>query len=208
MEDERLLSGNCILLPNLPERLGGIMNKGHVHGGVLTARFDYIKEKHGKNGLAEVFQKMRDEGYFGPTHPDEFKIAHFYPFDYLMRLMKAYYDLYGEESFDSMSRGVAKRKGVVGWFINWDESPESVIKKAAGYWPNFFDFGKVEGKVTGNKEGVLRGYDISPHPLFCRSLGHYYEGIFDYINAKDVEIRSVKCVHKGDKHCEWSIKWG
>ena len=172
----------------------------------MTARFDYIKETHGPKGVAELFSKMRDRGYLGPTRPNDFKIAQFYPVDCILILFDSYIEMYGDDAFDLMAREVAKRKGVVGWFVSWAGTPEAVIKRASKYWPNFYDFGKLDGKVEGNV-GTLIGHNVSPSPMFCRVLTNYYLGILEYIRAKGPATEHTKCVHKGDPHCEWKLTW-
>jgi len=179
----------------------------HVYGGVFQARLDYVKEHHGKDGLDRLFKTAKSHGYKGPVNIKEFKVAKPYQFDFLLILMKAYVETFGKSDFAKMSREAAKRKGIIGFFIKWAGSPDLLIKKAQEYWPNFYDFGRLEGEIINDNTGIVRGYDISPDPIFCGSLTDYFTGVFDNLNLKELNVKQVKCVHEDDKLCEWKISW-
>jgi len=179
----------------------------HVYGGVLKPRFEHVKEKHGKDGIARLLAKMKEGGYDGPEDPEKFKIANPYPVEYYLLLLNSYKELYGDKNLDLMSRDMPRRKGVVGWLVKWEDSPEQIIQKADQYWKNFYDFGRLEGSTSEGKRGVVKGFDVSVDPITCRVFTHYFTGILETAGAKKVEIYHSKCVHKGNDHCEWNIGW-
>lgn len=183
------------------------MAGGHAKGGVIITRLEHIEEKHGRDAVKKVIARMKEKGYEGPTKTQDFKMAQSYPIDFVLLLVESYLEIYGEDKLDDMSRDVAKRKGIVGWFFKWAGSPEIVLKKAGSYWPNFYDFGRLEGQANGDGKGVLRGYDVSPAPLFCESLTSYYKGVMEYVQAENARVVHTKCVHTGAKHCEWELQW-
>ncbi|NPA74628.1 MAG: hypothetical protein GXO25_00930 [Euryarchaeota archaeon] len=180
--------------------------KRNAYGGVFVARLKYIQEKYGTDGVRRVFAEMKKEGYKGPMSISEFKLGIKYPFEDLMVLFRAIDKLYGRRVLNASSRASAKKTDVVGFFLKWAGSPELIIKKAGEYWGKFYDFGRLEGEADENK-GVVRGYDISPDPLFCEVLTYYYYGIFDNLRLKNVHVKHTKCVHRGDEHCEWTFSW-
>lgn len=183
------------------------MEDKHVYGGVIYARLNYIKDRHGTDAFGEIMEEAKRNGYAGPTEIDDIKLARAYPIDYLVQLMKIYLDKFGEERFEDMSKEVAKKKGIVGFFVKWAASPETLLRKAAEYWPKFYDFGKMEGGVVGKNTGFVRGYGVSPDPLFCTALSSYYRGIFENIRVGTITVSHIKCEHEGDSFCEWEVLW-
>jgi hypothetical protein len=183
------------------------MSNRQIYGGVYHAIFDYVRQRHGVEGVDILFAKAKEKGFSGPVLEKEYKIGKKYSFDDHVLYLKSYMERFGEADFDRMSRETANKKGIVGFFIKWTGSPELLIKKAGEYWPNFHDFGKLEGVIENNNKGYVRGHDISTDPIFCRSLTHYFRGIMDNLRLKEINITKTKCVHKGGKHCEWEITW-
>ena len=179
----------------------------NAYGGVFQARLTYVMEKHGQDGFDELIKKMNENDYSGPESISGFKTAQKYPMDYMVILVKSYTELFGEKALERMSRESAKKKGIVGFFVRWAANPQILVKKAGEYWPNFYDFGRLEGEVTGEETGVLRGYDLSPAPLFCKSLSWYFAGVFENIRVKSIDVKHTKCVHRGNDHCEWQLVW-
>ena len=180
---------------------------GNVYGGVLITNMDYVKEVHGPQGFRTYIKKMQELGYKGPRKAKEFKVSQTYPANYAFIGFKAYHEVFGNEAFELMCREIAKRKGIVGWFISWAGTPAAVVKKAKSYWPNFYDFGRLEGRVLEPGKAVLDGYEVSPFPLFCRVLTHYYVGVLEYVKAAGIEVKHTLCVHAGGDHCRWELKW-
>ncbi|UCH89563.1 MAG: hypothetical protein JSV49_02645 [Thermoplasmata archaeon] len=183
------------------------MSDRHVYGGVFHPMFEYVRERHGVEGVDKLFRKAMERGYTSPIQQKEYKIGKKYPFDDHLIFLKSYIELYGEADFDRMTRATANKKGIVGFFIKWKGTPELLIKKAGEYWPNFHDFGKLEGIIENDNTGYVRGYDISLDPIFCRSLTQYFTGIMENLKLEEFMITKTKCVHKGDNNCEWEIHW-
>ena len=179
----------------------------HAYGGVFQARLQYAIEKHGKKGFENLINMMKEHGYAGPESIEEFKASQKYPLNYLVIMLESYGELFGEEDVYRMTREASKRKGIAGFFIKWAGSPELVIKKAPEYWPQFFDYGHMSGEVLDEKSGIIHGFNVSPDPRFCDVLSEYVRGVLDNIRTKAISIEHNKCVHKGDEHCEWYIKW-
>ncbi|GEM_PF-268229 len=185
-----------------------MMQQKQCRGGIFFSRISYVKEKYGMNGLQKLLSEMKKMGYNGPLDEKEIKIMKAYPMDYNIIFLKAYKNVFGEKSFKNMSREAAKRKGIVGTFLKWAGSPEMIIGRAGDYWSKFYLFGKLEGEMVGEKKAVVKGYDVSPDPIFCEHLTEYYKGVFENINIKDLNVEHVKCIHEGDDHCEWVLTWG
>jgi len=169
--------------------------------------FEYARERHGSDGLLIILHKMMERGYGGPKSSQDFKAARKYSLSHLELFLETYLATYGDADFDRMNREVAKKRGVVGFLVKWAKTPESLLMAAGEYWPNFCDYGKLEGKVENRHSGVLIGTDICPKPIFCRAFTSYFMGIMDNLRMKSVAVEHTKCSHKGASCDEWTISW-
>jgi len=179
----------------------------HIYGGGFLARLDYAKSKHGSEGWDRLMSTMVERGYNGPKNPQEFKLKDKYPLDSLIIFYESYRDIFGQDAFFRMSRSAPKKKGIVGWFMRWAATPDIVLNKAGEYWGHFYDFGRLEGELTGKNSGMLTGHDTFTTPLFCQGLTHYYLGVFDSINVSNGTCMHTDCVGNGDRFCRWEVGW-
>jgi hypothetical protein len=180
----------------------------NVYGGTFKARLKIVKSKHGEDGLDNLFQKMIDKGYMGPTKAEDFKIREKYPIKHFIIFLESYEELYGWKSLEEMSIKAPRKKGIVGWFVRWAGTPELLIKKASEYWPNFYDFGRIEGVLVNDKKGILTGHGIcKTSPLFCKILTPYFQGVFENLNLTNPKCVHTKCEYRGDDVGEWVLTW-
>ncbi len=180
----------------------------HVYGGVLKARFDAIKRRKGKFGVETIIEEVKKRGYYYPEVPKKIKTKTKYPIEYLLAILQVYENAYGRKHFRLMCRVAAKKEGIFGFFVRWAFSPHDLIEKACDYWPQFYDFGRLEGEKLSKSSARMVGYDISVDPLFCRSHGYFCEGVFQTLNL-ELDIEHTKCVHANDDpYCEWILNWG
>ncbi len=179
-----------------------------VAGGVFRARIDGIKRRYGSEGVKKIYEYMTKHGYQGNPDLENLKIKDLFPLRDFLLFLHGIAEVYGENELRRNSREAAKKKGIVGIMIKWAGTPEILLRKASEYWPEFYNFGKLKGKVLGEGYGVIIGYDISPEPFFCNIvLTEYFYGILGNLKLKDLSVVHTKCVHRGDDHCEWELKW-
>ncbi len=179
----------------------------HVYGGTFVALLKYIPEKKGKRGLESLFKKMVDNGYSGPTAIKDYKLKIRYELkDYLI-FMHTVDSMFGPEATNEMSRYAPKRKGIVGWFVRWAGTPNMLVKKAKEYWPQFYDYGTLDGDIIEEGKGILTGKSICISPILCRAHTWYYKGAFESIGLKNVNGVHTKCECKGDEFGEWTMAW-
>ncbi len=177
-------------------------------GGILLSRISYVREEYGNEGMERLWKHMKEIGYDGPTDEKDIKIAKMYPMDYNILFLKAYRELFGESDFVRLARGAPKKKGFVGLFLKWAGTPEMLIGKAGYYWKKMYNFGELRAEIAGKNSASIKGIDVSPDPVFCNFLTEYFIGVMENTSVKNIECEHVRCIHKGDDKCEWSLRWG
>ena len=183
-------------------------NNKMCKGGIYFSRIDFVRKKHGIDGMTRILEKMKSSGYNGPMDEKSIKIAKWYPMDYNISFLKTYKELYGEKNLMRMAREAPKKKGFVGLFLKWAGTPEMLIKKSGEYWSSLYNFGRLEGIVTGEGEAVIKGYDVSPDPIFCEFLTGYFIGVIEQTGVSNITSEHTICSYKGGEHEEWILRWG
>ena len=180
----------------------------YVAGGVFHARIAEIKRRYGSDGMKRIYDFMRKKGYREPLDLENLKVKEMVPFQVFLLFLKGIEEVYGKNELRRNSRTAAKKKGIVGMIIKWAGSPDLLIRKASEYWPEFYSFGRLEGEIIEKGHGIIRGYNVSPEPFFCEDvLTEYFHGVMENLNLKNLEVKHTKCVHRGDEHCEWDMRW-
>lgn len=178
-----------------------------VYGGALSARLEYVKEVNGPDALKKLYKRMLDAGFDGPANPRDIKIRLIYPVKNMIIFLREYQEMFGKEELFELSRQAPRRKGIVGWLVRWAGSPDMLMRKAQEYWPNFYTYGSIEGRVKDGNKGVLKGTDVCLDPLFCDSLTYYFKGVME--NAvNDVTCEHTSCQCRGDAKGTWELTWG
>ncbi len=186
----------------------GDVEGNHFYGGTLSARLSLVQSRHGKDGVAKLFEQMAKNGYQGPRSVGEIKVKQRYPIKDLLIFFYTYEEIFGEKNLIELSRRAPRKKGIVGWFVRWGGSPELLFKKAMEYWPQFYDFGELNGKVVEEGKGILIGKDIcTVSPVLCKALTPYFKGVIENIKVKNVKCEHTKCQYTGDEFGEWTVAW-
>ncbi len=178
-----------------------------VYGRALLGKLHHVKNTRGRKGLDDIFKKMIEEGYRGPSHMGEIEQNKAYPFEYHLLLLDSFYNLYGKSEFDRMSKKAPMMKSVVGWYIKFFKKPGVMMEKVGDYWGKFFDFGELEGRLVNKNQGSLTGRGICTDThLFCRSLTGYFVGVCNLIELNTV-CKHTSCELEGKKSSEWKLHW-
>ncbi len=176
-------------------------------GGIAFSKLSFVKEKYGSDGLNKMLEKMVELGYDGPKRIDEIKLWDWYPFEYNILFLKAYYSIFGESSFRRMARVVPRLTVSKTMAAKWPKNPKLIIGNACNLWKRFFNFGELKGEIIGETSARIIGKDIYVDPIFCKFLTEYFTGLLESVGASGVMVDHTKCVHRGDEVCEWSITW-
>ena len=167
----------------------------------------YARKKHGTEGMERLYRRMKELGYNGPADEKEIKVAKWYPMEYNILFLKAYKELFGEKKLSLLAKQTSKNIGIFGMFVKWAANPKLVIKKSSEYWEQFYNFGRLDGRMIDSESAVISGYGISRDPIFCDFLTDYFAGVVEQTGVKSVVSEHTKCVHKGADHEEWIIRW-
>ncbi len=176
-------------------------------GGIAHSKLEFVKEKYGNEGLDRMLARMKELGYDGPTRIDEIKLMRWYPFEHNLLFLKAFRDLFGDSAYRRMARGAPGREKSINMFIGWSRSPEKIIQGVESYWHKFFNFGTLRGEMLGTGHARLVGRGIYSGELFCEFLTEYYAGLLEYIGARGVEVKKLKCEGQGADRCLWDVRW-
>ncbi len=185
-----------------------IDSKKHFRGGILLTRVAYMKEKYGLDGVEKIRTRLIKMGYQLPN-VDEVKLAEWYPQEYNVAFLKVFRELYGERAFIRLSKNIPfENEGFVKHFVKWPKNPEELFTNADKLWSLFYNFGRLEGKIISEREGIVYGYDVSDDPIFCEFLTHYFEGLVGSIAKTNVTVKHTECVFRGNEREKWEIKSG
>lgn len=183
--------------------------KGEVRGVVFKTDARFIKEREGEDGLKAVEDEMRRMG-----HPIDYaRVVGMGKYSIGMRvlsLLAAKKALnWGDERIIEMGRCAPKYSFITKLMLRYFFSLESVAKRVRPYWRRHYSVGSMEGEVREDERRVvLRLMGIELHPILCKYLSGYYLGVTEMARRfKKLSIEEVKCVHRGDKHHEFIIRW-
>lgn len=193
------------------EKIKELLEKdGEVRGEVFKTDRRFILDNKGEEGLKKVGDELEKMG--SPiTFKEEFDSMDFYPIGArvlsLIAISKVL-DL-DKEGVRKMGEDAPKFSFMVKFFIKYFISPEKIIEKAGEMWEKHYTVGKlVSGELDGENEGLTAHlYDIDYHPILCDYLSGYFSSILKMGTGRSVKAEEVKCIHKGDDHHQFVIKW-
>jgi hypothetical protein len=102
----------------------------------------------------------------------------------------------------------AQDAGTTFKIVSMFASVETMLQRASLFWSRHCDTGVFETTDVqkGSGAGVLREFpDV--HPLHCTLLGGWIEGMGEAAGARRATTTKVKCVHRGDRWCEYRGVW-
>ena len=176
-------------------------------GGILLTRTAFVRKKYGIDGIRSMRSEIVKKGYKVPDH-NKIRIADWYPNEYNIEFLKIFKDLYGESAFIRLSKDVPfETEGFVKHFVKWPDTAEELFSNANKLWSLFYNFGRLEGELTCEREGVLYGYEISDDPVFCEYLTYYFESLLEHVIKTKVNTMHTECVFSGNNREKWEFRW-
>lgn len=87
-------------------------------------------------------------------------------------------------------------------------SVETVIRRSPIFWQKYCDTGAIEClEVVNNTFRCALKNVPDIDEAQCRLITGWIRGIGEATGAKSIEVKQVKCVHRGDPWCEYAGKW-
>ncbi|MBZ1356613.1 MAG: hypothetical protein KY054_02480 [Candidatus Nealsonbacteria bacterium] len=191
------------------EEINKIMEiPGNTKGAVILADLEYIRRKAGQESLDKIEEALAKLGHpidFKSIRPfEEYKEAHIVSVYVLLRDMLGW----SEEDIEKMGEDSAKISSVVRIFVKFVPFSK-IVKEGSRYWSQHFGFGFLEvesNEVEKSLKVMVKGYNF--HPLACACHRGYFRTMAHFlINGKDIDLKEVKCTHRGDSHHEYLITW-
>ncbi|MDP3093562.1 MAG: 4-vinyl reductase [bacterium] len=183
---------------------------GEVKGLFLMTKADYIQKDQGEEGVKKLEQAMVDFDY--PLKYKEIKSTSFYPLGLFMFHFTALHRLFGydEKRFSEMGKAEAKNSSpLIRIFLSHFASLERLAQVVPKMWRDQFSIGSLKAvKIDkSGKQFIVRLNDFTGDPYMCSSLMGYFSGILSMVVGKAVSCEEVKCVHRGDSHHDFLLKW-
>ncbi len=183
---------------------------GMVRGEIFRTHAEYIKLREGEEGLRRLKEKMKELG--APINFSETK-----PFEWVREGVSSLSIVTAKEIFNwtekdvfEMGRYAPKVSFIIKLFVRYLVSPKKVFEEASKYWDKHFNFGSLEPVEYNEEKGIIRlrvrGYKT--HPTLCIFHAGFFKGIIEFtIKSNKLDIKEVKCMHKGDDFHEYLITW-
>ena len=180
----------------------------HVKGQLLIARFDYLRETHDTNVVAQVLDSLaaadRDQ-VLGLAR------GRWYPFALLMRLDHTLaHVLAGDDLafFEELGRASARHRtewlGEHAALVN----VHAFLSRMAEEHRSFHDFGRAVYRRTGFHSSDMT---FSEYPeldqAFCLSSRGYLMGVLELLTGRPGEVNEKACQCAGDSACVFHLDW-
>lgn len=167
-----------------------------VRGDVLHSWMKFIKKRWGQDGVDEMLS--------GTGIKDDIKEGTYYPQERYEKLLAWVRETHGEKYLVEGGRSMLDNFGLLAYIVRF-AGIKMVAKRVPNQISEFFSFGKVEAKVIDDKNLRLRVYDITTTEDVCQAVLGSYSGVIAITKTKGTPIKT-KCVHKGDKYCEYQTE--
>ncbi len=184
--------------------------EGNVRGEVLRTTFTYIEKKEGREGVEKIEEALLNLGY--PLKYKEIDTLKWYKEAYSVTIYLLCIEIFGwkEEDITMMGENAPKSAALLIIFFRHFISLHSIARDSSKHWRKHLDFGRLtpldldeDHKTLSFK---LEGYNF--HPITDHYLSGYFKGILKLcIKSKNILIKQVKSVYRGDAFNEYIVTW-
>ena len=180
-----------------------------IKGTVLKSRLSFVDEQFGPDGARRVLDSLssEDRRTLGMILP-----VQWYPFELGKRLDDAivtvlaqgdpsFFIRLGQASADknlkSVHRGFLTPGNIHGF-----------LSKAPAIYALYYETGRREYKMTGEKEAVLTTFDAETFSApDCLTVIGWHRSALEMCGGKGIQIREEECRAKGGQVCRYRISW-
>ena len=181
-----------------------------VKGNIIKARQAFVVERFGEQAWTDVLASLPagDQQTFGGM------ILNIGWFDFAQatRLDEAIVTVLGGGNtalFEDMGRTSA-RENLTGVHRNLvtPGDPQAFMKKAQVIYRFYYDVGNRTYTETGPNQGTLTTHEAETFSVAdCATVIGWYKEALAMCGAKDVRIEEVQCRARGDRVCEYTVRW-
>ena len=86
-------------------------------------------------------------------------------------------------------------------------TPPALLGKAGQMWSSIYNCGQLRVEDQTSNSARIALVDFPSEPAGCLRFTGWLDRMAEMTGAKDIKVEQIKCFSKGDKHCEWTIKW-
>jgi len=86
-------------------------------------------------------------------------------------------------------------------------TPATLSKRASSIWQRIHSHGRLEAKVIDKNHIQSTLYDWNVNKISCEIFAIWNRELLKLSGAKNVKIKEINCVHKGDEFCRWDIQF-
>ncbi len=183
--------------------------KGELRGMAIKDDFDYILYREGEDGVKKLEEEMARLGY--PIKYEDIQPMKFYPVGVETSIMLVNRKVfnYQDEDFKKIGEWTTRVPLVVRLFMKFFGSIGLAAKGASRMWRTYFTVGKLEvvDFDEKKKQVILRLTDWDFNPIHCLACQGFFIGVAKLTKNKNVTCEETKCVHRGNEHHEFLLKW-
>ncbi len=184
--------------------------KGNIRGSVFDTHAAYIRLKEGEAGLRKVEEKIKELGY--DLNFEDISPMKMYPVWVGVSIILAAKEIFNWTDDDIIEMGQVEPKYsfILKLLARYFISPRQGYKATPKYWEKHYDFGELEAPEYNEKEKycVIRIKKYKTHPVIClHTIGYFTTFAKLILHGKDVSVKEVKCIHRGDPYHEYVISW-
>lgn len=180
----------------------------NVRGVAIASLFKYIREKAGEKSLKEILA-TRDEQVRKELL--SLKPRDWHPYEKAQVLYRVIDEKIGKGDPNFwVELGKYTAEDNLKWFLKLFLSfatPKKIVKKWPTLYSLYFDEGELQVVKLGDKSATTRLSDIDITHNTCLIIRGWGELSLEKAGAKNIQIKEVKCIEKGDGYTEWENKW-
>jgi hypothetical protein len=180
-----------------------------MKGAVLKARFAFIEEHFGKDGVGKVLARLDQ---VDRTALELILPIRWYSFDLGERMDAAIVAALGNGDprfFERLGSASAERNllSVHKGFLRPGD-PHAFLRNAQVIFRTYYEIGRRDYEMTGPTSAVLTTHDAEAFSTpDCLTIVGWHRKALEMCGATGVSIRETECRAKGGSVCRYEVSW-
>ncbi|MFH1684363.1 MAG: hypothetical protein ABIA67_05735 [Candidatus Margulisiibacteriota bacterium] len=181
--------------------------EGQVKGVVFQTDAEYVKKKHGQEGINKIQNRFKQLGC--PFEYDKAKALEWFPIGWRALSLLVIKETFGlsNEDLKEMGNLAPKFSFLVKLFMKSFVSPKMTVEHASEFWKKHYTTGKFEAEYRGDENrAIIKIKDFPLYPEVLKYLEGYFQRIMQYTVGKDVQCKTIKNSPE-EKSFAFEITW-